>query len=478
MFIPEGPIDDVEEDILGRKSFSVHLSGALKSWTEKDSLVIAVYGEWGSGKTSLVNMATGIIQKTTEGPEKPSIVRFNPWAYSESRDILTSFISEVVKHIKKDKRPSKRLIRNLEYYLGMISIAPTPTEQRSGLDAIITILALLGISFGQIVANSTIALSALMTWAGVAGLGYLLVNATIKKYLSFLKLSEAYHTRTVDEVKSEICSELSTRSKKLIVIIDDIDRLTTEEMRSVFRIIRTNADFPNTIYLLSFDRSVVEKSLSVQAGVSGRDYLEKIVQVSFDVPRISEDKVTNYLLKELDEVLQNLPESAARFFSKSEVHWANVFNSGFRYYFTNLRDVKRYIGSVGFNISQMFIGSEMEINPIDFFGIELIRIFEPEFYRFILNNKGLFTSTNDDGASREEKKKVVLENLSQAGSPNNLRELVFTLFPQVKGFADGFGNTSYASGWQSTWTKDLRICTQRFFNAYFNYIPAGDETEL
>ncbi len=478
MFIPEGPIDDIEDDILGRKSFSVHLSGALKSWTEKDSLVIAIYGEWGSGKTSLVNMATGIIQKTADGPEKPGVVRFNPWVYSESRDILTSFISEIVKNIKKDKRPSKRLIKNLEYYLGMISIAPTQAEQQSGLNAVITILAFLGISFGQIVANSTIALSALMTWAGIVGLGYLLINAALKKLLSFLKLSEAYHTKTVDEVKSDICSELSARNKKLLIVIDDIDRLTTEEMRSIFRIIRTNADFPNTIYLLSFDRNVVEKNLSIQAGVSGRDYLEKIVQVSFDVPKISEDKVAKYLLKELDHVLQSLPKSATRFFEKSEVHWANVFNSGFRYYFSNLRDVKRYIGSVGFNISQMFIGGEMEVNPIDFFAIELIRIFEPEFYRFILNNKSLFTSIGDDGASREEKKKVVQESFALAGSPNNLRELVFTLFPQVKGFADGFGNTHYDSGWQSTWTKELRICSHRFFNAYFNYIPAGDEMEL
>jgi predicted KAP-like P-loop ATPase len=57
MFLPENPIQTVKDDFLGRQKFTEHFAKSLSDWNESESLVIALYGAWGSGKTSLLNMA-------------------------------------------------------------------------------------------------------------------------------------------------------------------------------------------------------------------------------------------------------------------------------------------------------------------------------------------------------------------------------------------------------------------------------------
>nr|NJM04349.1 hypothetical protein [Desulfobacula sp.] len=86
MFIFEKPIETTKDDFLGRKRFSQHLGKALLDWKEKESLVIAIYGEWGSGKSSLINLATENIEKSNY-KNKPTIIEFNPWIFSEENSL-------------------------------------------------------------------------------------------------------------------------------------------------------------------------------------------------------------------------------------------------------------------------------------------------------------------------------------------------------------------------------------------------------
>ena len=72
-------------------------------------------------------------------------------------------------------------------------------------------------------------------------------------------------------------------TKPIVVVLDDIDRLSTSEIRDVFKLVRLTANFPNIIYIVAFDRNRVEEALAEQ-GVPGRDYLEKILQVAIDLP--------------------------------------------------------------------------------------------------------------------------------------------------------------------------------------------------
>ena len=74
----------------------------------------------------------------------------------------------------------------------------------------------------------------------------------------------------------------------MIIFVDDIDRLDIDSMLSMFRLIRLNADFINTIYILSFDRQVAIELLESEQKKFGRKYLEKIIQVPFDFAHAGE----------------------------------------------------------------------------------------------------------------------------------------------------------------------------------------------
>ena len=238
-----------------------------------------------------------------------------------------------------------------------------------------------------------------------------------------------------------------------MVVIDDIDRLNQSEIRQIFRLIRVNADFPSTIYLLAFDREIVEKNLEEQVGISGKDYLNKIVQVNFDVPLAKPSKISEFLFKKLDRILGSLPESAQKYFGQDNLYWENVYHSEFKNFFKNIRDVKRFANSLEFNISQMYQRKVMEVNPVDFVAIEAIRVFAPEFYSFMRGKNTLFTSTRNSKSDSPRKKEIetALEKL-----PNEIRnpvlELLKRLFPQIDNIFSC--SATHGSECQSHWRKN------------------------
>src|ERR1035437_2995027 len=93
--------------------------------------------------------------------------------------------------------------------------------------------------------------------------------------------------------------------KPIIVVVDDIDRLSTTEIRDVFKLVRLKASFPNIIYLLAFDRGRVEKALE-EDGIPGRDYLEKILQLAVDLPAIPDVVLIQQILSTIDAAIAGL----------------------------------------------------------------------------------------------------------------------------------------------------------------------------
>jgi predicted KAP-like P-loop ATPase len=79
-FSADRPIISHKEDLLGRAGFAESLASAIKSWTGHDSLVIALYGPWGSGKSSIKNIIIESLRISKE--DCPYIVEFNPWQWA------------------------------------------------------------------------------------------------------------------------------------------------------------------------------------------------------------------------------------------------------------------------------------------------------------------------------------------------------------------------------------------------------------
>ena len=115
-FASDRPITKVEEDLLGRSGFSTDLANAMASWHGNDSLVVALHGDWGSGKSSIKNMSLSRLEKITE--KKPDVIEFSPWEWAAQEKITASFFQEVSKSIgRTDKSKSgKKLAATLKKY--------------------------------------------------------------------------------------------------------------------------------------------------------------------------------------------------------------------------------------------------------------------------------------------------------------------------------------------------------------------------
>lgn len=479
MYYSENPIDKLTDDLLERKTFSKHLANSILNWKDKESIVIGLLGKWGLGKTSLLNLT--IDSMTQEEKQKLEIIKFNPWSLSESDNLLENFIAEITSTLNKNKVKNKKLINKLEYYSQLLSLTTHSEKNNELSSSIIALFGFLGVSasqFNWFGFSDNELIKTIIFWISMIGLGASVILILIKRVLSLLKLRNNYFKKSVTDTKNEIIDLLSKSKKKLLIIIDDIDRLSSKEIKQIFRIIRTNTDFPNTIYLCAFDRTVIEKNLEEQPGINGSDYLEKIIQVNFTLPLTSRNQLNNYLLKLLDEVILEYPSSVQEFFEKTQ-YWTRIFQAGFNHYFESIRDIKRYINVLNFNFTQVINKGNIEVNPIDFCVIEAIRLFEPTFYEFMKVNNQLFTyikpfSTNYNNNDESSRRDLLMEKLNEVNKPEILKELLSIMFPQIKAFLNGESNTSYSGGYSDDWIYELRICTSDAFDTYFNFLPGGD----
>ena len=96
MFNPDKPIERIKEDILGRDEFSINLGEAILSYKSIDSTVIGLYGSWGYGKSSIINMTIEYIESQKEN--KPIVFKFNPWNYSNQKQLIAQFFNQLSQH--------------------------------------------------------------------------------------------------------------------------------------------------------------------------------------------------------------------------------------------------------------------------------------------------------------------------------------------------------------------------------------------
>jgi len=164
-------------------------------------------------------------------------------------------------------------------------------------------------------------------------------------------------------------------------LIDDIDRLTAEEIRQLFRVVKAVADFPNVIYLLAFDIEVVVKALNSMQNTPGEQYLEKLVQLPLDLPAPDKTGLQDMLTKRLDMALTGTNELL---FDRSR--WVNLYVEGIADFFVTPRDVIRFCNAMAFNYPAV----SNEVNAVDFIVIELLRVFSPKAYYFIRDNESIF----------------------------------------------------------------------------------------
>jgi len=453
-FSADRPIGSREEDLLGRAPFADALASAIKGWKGNESLVIALYGPWGSGKSSVKNMVLQSLRSIEA--DSPLIVEFSPWQWSGQNQLAGAFFQEIglVLGRSDGSEDGKRRAAKWRTYGTYLTLGASLTKSLK------TILPLLGLPGSGII--------------DLLAKGLEQSGAEVQEGSKGLEDREAANQQTLVEIKKELSDSLKALERPILVVLDDIDRLTPEEIRLLFQLVKANADFPNLIYLLLFQREIVERCLDSSPSISGQEFLEKIVQVGFDIPRVERTRLEKVLFAGLNELLAD--EKVSKHFDQKR--WGNLFLGGLRGYFQTLRDVYRYLATLSFHVSVFRSTGSFEVNPIDLIALEVLRVFEPGVYHRTSEAKAELTEQRDRGhhgqGTEDGTKRTVESIVEQAPGSHQpqVREILKQLFPPA---AWVFGGPGCGSGFDERWFRELRVCHPDAFDRYFHLtIPEGD----
>jgi hypothetical protein len=451
------PIRTAAEDLLGRREFAGALAKVLYRHRSDESLVVALRGEWGSGKTSVKNLVVEALGAEKVSPMK--VVGFNPWQWGSDEAITRAFFREISAALGDADASLAGRRRAFEFrryadILEHFSVdAKSASERTSGM------VGWLG-NVGLIVAGAgviTLDLPAKTLAAVLLGLsGTLLLISKIIAWLG----RDREDQRPLDIARARLEDRLKTLPRNILVVIDDIDRLEAEQIRLVIRHVKANANLPGLTYLLLYQRDIVERAFEGNEPGSGRKHLEKIVQAAFDVPPVEGRRIGSIVLAELERISSQNPNDTAEF---DQVRWGNMWTGGLRLLFRNLRDVRRFIGSAEVQFELQRGARVLETNVIDTIALEALRVFEPEVFANIARSKTALTGMRE---RRDKDKEGLQASVSLASKENSsaVQYLLKQMFPVI-GWA--FGSSWHGPDWEEKWAKERRICAVRYFDRYF-----------
>ena len=428
-FTNEKPIESITEDEKGLNinNYAEYLAKNIENYFKynQDSITIGLMGEWGSGKTSILNLTENFLENTDV-----KVMKFNPWIYSSYNQLIEQFFDELIKQFYSEKNFT--LGNNIKEYWFKINKSDLAKK-----------------TFIHLIASK---------------------SNTIANILNdFFKYDSK--EKSLEKLKNDINTKLL--GHKIVCIIDDLDRVSTTEIHEMFKLIKIMADFNNIIYILSFDKKIIAKSLDDEY-IDGEKYLEKIINISLDVPLATDLELKNILIDglttlsekhdiELDEYrLNNILDT---------LDYQTKKRYGILCFFKTIRDIKRFNNLLEFNIELI----KKEVNFEDFIAITAIQIFKPEIYNKIKYKESLLVkysiSKNEYSSNPEIVKTEQQEFENLVEDDNNVNHILKTMFPKMSFIY----NTKYISDYSSTYDEKLLICHPNHFKTYFKLNPIVKE---
>lgn len=410
------PITKVDDDTVGRaQSASAFASGLLKL-DASSGLVVGVHGAWGSGKTSFVNLARPVL-----AGQVTAMIDFNPWMFSGSDELVSAFFTEVAAELRL----------------------------RPDLEAISESL----LDYGE----------------AFSGLGWLpVVGPWIERGRGGTKILAKLLERRrggVSDRRMKLTAALKELDQPLVVVLDDLDRLSTDEIRQIFKLVRLTASFPNLIYIVAFDRARIEAALDEQ-GIPGSQYLEKILQLTIDLPAIPEQVLLRQIARNLDAALEGI-EPLGQF---TDDLWSDVLLEVVRPLISTMRDVRRYALAVRVTVD----GLDGRIELVDVLGLEAVRVFLRDVFERLHTCAEALTAV--DSVSSADARSVARRDavgalVAAAGERQEVvLALINRLFPAAKKYT---GGSTYSPTFATQWLRGRRVASEEILRLYLERVAGS-----
>ncbi|MCB0754710.1 MAG: hypothetical protein H6603_00700 [Flavobacteriales bacterium] len=317
-FLTDQPIKSIDDDKFGRGEFVKAIAEVIHSQTTEvnpdnnpdfkdidENMIVGLYGSWGSGKSSIMHMLEHELNQS-----HVQTTFFNPWMYNSEEHLITSLFNSIIELSGFTGTSRDELVALIKKYQPILSLA-----SKRG-DKLVDAVSLIG--------DKEVSVNALAC-------------------------------------KDQIDKMLVGNANPLVIFIDDVDRLSKDEIHVLFKTLRLIASFKNVIYVVAFDFDMVSQSIKENYAdgrvEDGQAFIEKIVQIPVRIPEIREDALLGYFIDLVSKTFQ---------FDLSN---HDLFRSLFKSCISTPRDVKRFINGFRFTFHYL----KETIPSKDLICIELIR---------------------------------------------------------------------------------------------------------
>ncbi len=300
--ITDKPTLSIDDDLFNVKLYVDGLGSFIRECNTP--MTIAIQGDWGSGKTSIMNMVNQTI------PKEVKRIWFNTWQYSQFNmgdDLPIALMSSLIEKLEKQSTESS------------IKLGLQKSVRRIQKNIKPSIVALAGIAGGERIASLT---------EDVLNDQ----DATIADVVENLK-------DQFQDFIDHICS--SSKSDRIVIFIDDLDRLQPEKAVELLEVLKIFLDCERCVFVLAIDYEVVSQGIRKKFGDSigiakGRSFFDKIIQVPFKMP-VAQYNIENFVLESLKDLKIQLPQESTAKQAELSDYVELIFNSIGR----NPRSIKR-----------------------------------------------------------------------------------------------------------------------------------------
>ena len=307
IFLSDTPIISDKKDILDYANDVKQLAEQLKIISSEYSYSVGITSSWGSGKSSYLNMLKNYLSSNKDF----IVIDFNPRHSYTPQDIQKDFFSVLQSKLKEYDYRFTYIFKN---YLKALSIIES-------------------------------------------------------KFLSSLfELHKIWDVKSEKEKLNDLISQID---KRIVIVIEDFDRLLADEIIEVFKLIDANASFTNFIFITAYDKKHINKIIGETYSNEEAFFSDKFFTIEVPIPKRPYDKIFNYLIETLTDKLHIRKEEVEKY----EIVLANHIEV-LKKYLTTLRDVKRFLNLFIRSYQQV----EGEVEFRDYFLIRIIQYKNEEEY--------------------------------------------------------------------------------------------------
>jgi len=334
-FLPDEPITHLDADLLGYSEFVTDIETAIR-YTQTP-FVYGVLGDWGTGKTSILRLLEARFTADQSDDDRPLYVVpiwFNAWEYETETNLIYPLLHAVKRSFADFEKQHKSRIDATKFLEAFRDVAATSAFALGdiGFRAATKLLTGDAYKLGDLktiyddIWKRQEVTDALEGWT----------NQLEKLKDAFATLLTAYKTAIIGAV-----SGLPSDTVRFVILIDDLDRCLPDTTIRMLESIKNYLTVPDAVFVLALNARVVYQGIRHKYGqseVSGREYLEKILNYTFYVPEPSMDNLKAFAGARMSAIL---PDPAERARLKTQLDEFGRVLSDCR--FSNPRKIKRIL---------------------------------------------------------------------------------------------------------------------------------------